>query len=50
MNRKHASLTKDDETNQAAWEAARGAAWGAGKVSCFYLLALLQLFVHLFWH
>lgn len=32
--RQHASLTKDDETNAAAWEAARGAVWGAGKVSC----------------
>ncbi|KAJ4303070.1 hypothetical protein N0V90_001961 [Kalmusia sp. IMI 367209] len=31
--RQHASLTKDEETNAAAWEAARGAGWGAAKVS-----------------
>jgi hypothetical protein len=29
---KHASLEKDEHANQAAWEAARGAAWGGTKV------------------
>jgi hypothetical protein len=32
MVREHGSLTKDAETNEAAWEAARGAARGAVKV------------------
>lgn len=40
--RRRASLTKDDETNQAAWEAARGAVVGAAKVS--YLSAICILF------
>jgi hypothetical protein len=31
--RQHASLENDAETNQAAWEAAKGAAWGGSKVS-----------------
>lgn len=30
--RKHGSLTKDDEINEASWVAARGAAVGACKV------------------
>jgi hypothetical protein len=33
MVRQHGSLEKDAETNQAAWEAAKGAAWGGTKVS-----------------
>jgi hypothetical protein len=33
---KHASLSKDEETNAAAWEAARGAVTGGAKVR--YLL------------
>ena len=32
MVREHGSLTKDAETNQAAWEAAKGAAYGGVKV------------------
>lgn len=32
MVRQHGSLEKDDETNQAAWEAARGALVGGTKV------------------
>jgi hypothetical protein len=36
MVREHGSLTKDAETNEAAWEAARGAAGGAVKV-CAHL-------------
>jgi hypothetical protein len=35
--RKHGSLEKDDETNQAAWEAAKGAAWGGSKVRTWNL-------------
>lgn len=31
MVRQHGSLTSDAETNQAAWEAAKGAAWGGTK-------------------
>ncbi|KAH7074599.1 hypothetical protein BKA63DRAFT_316633 [Paraphoma chrysanthemicola] len=31
MVRVHGTLEKDDETNQAAWEAAKGAAWGGTK-------------------
>jgi hypothetical protein len=31
-NSKRASLEKDEHANQAAWEAARGAAWGGTKV------------------
>ena len=42
--RNHGSLTKDDETNEAAWEAARGAVRGAAKVSLFALRSVL-----LFW-
>lgn len=34
MVREHGSLTKDAETNEAAWEAARGAAYGGVKVCC----------------
>jgi len=33
MVRKHGSLTHDEEINDAAWEAARGAVVGAAKVS-----------------
>jgi hypothetical protein len=32
MVRQHGSLEKDEETNQAAWEAARGALIGGTKV------------------
>jgi hypothetical protein len=35
MVREHGSLTKDAETNQAAWEAAKGAAYGGVKVRGF---------------
>jgi hypothetical protein len=35
---KHASLSKDEETNAAAWEAARGAVTGGAKVR--YLLII----------
>jgi len=34
MVRQHGSLEKDEETNQAAWEAARGALIGGTKVCC----------------
>lgn len=41
MVREHGSLTKDDETNQAAWEALKGGAYGGVKVclgcTCFVL-------------
>jgi hypothetical protein len=33
--REHGSLTKDAETNQAAWEAAKGAGYGGLKVCLF---------------
>lgn len=33
--RRHGSLSKDEETNEAAWEAARGAVTGAAKVRVF---------------
>lgn len=36
MVRQHGSLEKDAETNQAAWEAAKGAAWGGTKVSWYF--------------
>ncbi|CAI6333407.1 unnamed protein product [Periconia digitata] len=39
MMRKHASLTKDEETNAAAWEAVRGAGWGAFKWGTFSVVA-----------
>jgi len=42
MVRQHGSLTKDDETNQAAWEAAKGAAIGGTKVSYSFFLLLLS--------
>jgi hypothetical protein len=35
---KHASLEKDEHANQAAWEAARGAAWGGTKVCSMSIL------------
>lgn len=38
--RKHGSLTDDEEINDAAWVAARGAGVGAAKV-CFH-----ELFAH----
>lgn len=38
MVREHGSLTKDAETNEAAWEAARGAARGAVKVCLSFFL------------
>jgi hypothetical protein len=34
--REHGSLTKDAETNQAAWEAAKGAGYGGLKVCLFF--------------
>ena len=34
--RHHGSLTKDEEMNNAAWEAARGATAGAVKVSAIF--------------
>ncbi|KAL1608812.1 hypothetical protein SLS59_002003 [Nothophoma quercina] len=39
MVREHGSLTKDAETNQAAWEAARGAAYGGVKWGAFFAVA-----------
>lgn len=42
MVREHGSLTKDAETNEAAWEAARGAAYGSVKV-CVHVLLRLRL-------
>lgn len=42
MVREHGSLTKDAETNEAAWEAARGAAVGGAKVCFACLYVLLQ--------
>ncbi|KAL6703114.1 hypothetical protein ACN47E_010176 [Coniothyrium glycines] len=38
MSRKHGSLEKDSETNQAAWEAAKGAAVGAAKWGAIFFL------------
>jgi len=40
MVRKHGSLTHDEEINDAAWEAARGAVVGAAKVSSSSVFAL----------
>lgn len=48
MMRQHGSLERDEETNEAAWEAARGAVTGATKVCAraflrsryIYILAL----------
>ncbi|CAO2649659.1 Nn.00g070440.m01.CDS01 [Neocucurbitaria sp. VM-36] len=37
--RKHGSLEKDEETNQAAWEAAGGAVKGATKWGAFFAVA-----------
>lgn len=42
MVRKHGSLTHDEEINEAAWEAARGAVVGAAKVSNLHCLAWLS--------
>jgi hypothetical protein len=39
MVRQHGSLSKDAETNQAAWEAAKGAAWGGTKWGAFFAVA-----------
>jgi len=39
--RHHGSLTKDAETNEAAWEAARGATVGAAKVRGPFLLLII---------
>ncbi|KAH6622072.1 hypothetical protein C7974DRAFT_473460 [Boeremia exigua] len=39
MVREHGSLTKDAETNEAAWEAARGAAYGSVKWGAFFVVA-----------
>ncbi|KXT17571.1 hypothetical protein AC579_6164 [Pseudocercospora musae] len=39
MVRKHGSLTKDEEINEASWVAARGAAVGAAKWGVFSILA-----------
>ena len=41
--REHGSLTKDAETNEAAWEAARGAARGAVKVCSSFFCGLMFL-------
>lgn len=38
MSRVHGSLTKDDEVNEAAWAAGRGAVVGAAKVRFVILL------------
>jgi hypothetical protein len=43
MVREHGSLTKDAETNEAAWEAARGAARGAVKVCSSFFLSVFLL-------
>ncbi|KAH7122749.1 hypothetical protein B0J11DRAFT_490094 [Dendryphion nanum] len=39
MTRQHGSLTRDDETNEAAWEATRGAVSGASKWGAFMAAA-----------
>ncbi|KAF2623948.1 hypothetical protein BU25DRAFT_348858 [Macroventuria anomochaeta] len=39
MVREHGSLMKDAETNQAAWEAAKGAAYGGVKWGAFFAVA-----------
>ncbi|KAJ8108151.1 hypothetical protein OPT61_g8372 [Boeremia exigua] len=39
MVREHGSLTKDAETNEAAWEAVRGAAYGSVKWGAFFAVA-----------
>ncbi len=36
--RQHGSLERDEEANQAAWEAAQGAVLGAAKVRFILLL------------
>ena len=41
MVRQHGSLEKDEETNQAAWEAARGALSGGTKVCICSSFAML---------
>lgn len=41
MVREHGSLTKDAETNEAAWEAARGAVVGGAKV-CHVLFGVFK--------
>lgn len=47
MVRQHGSLTKDDETNEAAWEAARGAAYGGVKVCAHVVLRFCVFFPRL---
>lgn len=39
MVREHGSLTKDAETNQAAWEAVKGGAYGGIKVRLHVLVS-----------
>jgi hypothetical protein len=47
MVRQHGSLEKDAETNQAAWEAAKGAAWGGSKVRIsIYVMFIWNLILH----
>lgn len=43
MVREHGSLTKDAETNQAAWEAVKGGAYGGIKVCEVARAFILQL-------
>lgn len=43
--RQHGSLSKDEETNRAAWVAARGAGVGAAKVSFVYRSFYAVLFL-----
>ncbi|KAF3035640.1 hypothetical protein E8E11_004001 [Didymella keratinophila] len=42
MVREHGSLTKDAETNQAAWEAVKGGAYGGIKWGAFFAVAGVQ--------
>ncbi|KAH7357477.1 hypothetical protein BKA66DRAFT_473348 [Pyrenochaeta sp. MPI-SDFR-AT-0127] len=39
MTRLNGTLEKDAETNEAAWEAARGAVWGGSKWGAFFAVA-----------
>jgi hypothetical protein len=45
--RRHGSLTKDEETNEAAWEAARGAGVGAAKVSAWRMFSSCEGFLRI---
>ena len=47
MMRKHGSLEKDENANQAAIEAAKGAAWGGLKVRT---MGLHRSLVYSFFH